>query len=320
MAQQSHHSDPAGQWWNPLPSLSKTADKEAARLNFVWRQIIDPCDAPFTVWIWCFWPAFKKLLIAWFALDLKQIFRTMLRPKYRALSVRSRRHLGGGEKGKRGRGKRIKLNPFSYDPNDVIGGTLNPYDGHPGFGPAPGELWFWSALEIFERVAYYWMVLDLGTDFLYNWASGVSETKYCHARDDAVLTASNPGYPLLGIFGWDAVGTLDAEKQRKVLFFNGFGAALEFGPGAALLTFSFANTDGQPGAWIECRLRCLNGPRIDYSNTLRDDCGPFGSGTCAVHVDISGAETWMGEIRVNGSFDIEQPTLNMHAVFHPDPI
>ncbi len=87
-------------------------------------------------------------------------------------------------------------------------------------------------------------------------------TKYCHARDDAVLLASAPGYPLLGIFGWDAVGILDVVKMRHIDFFNGFGVAQNIGHGAVALTFGFKNTGGGLGPpWIEARLTCLSGPR-----------------------------------------------------------
>lgn len=312
-------SDPPNNWWNPLPYLSDTADKEAQRLNFVWKQLMDPCDAPITVWAWAFWPAFKHLVLAWYAIDIKQIVRTAVRPKFRAFSLRGRSHFGGREKGKRPGGKGGKFNPLEFDPSGWIGDQLNPYDEWPGFGPAPGELWVWSIIDIFERVAYYWMVLDLGSEFLYEWASGVASSSYCHARDDAVLLATAPGYPLLGIFGWDAMGILNAVKMRHIAFFNGFGAAADFGPGTVLATCHGENLDGFPGAYIEIRVRCLTGPRAGYLNMLHQDVEPFGSADMAISVDFNGGEVWIGEIKVNGGWQIHNPTLHMHATAKQPP-
>ncbi len=301
-------------WWNPVPYLSRKADEHARKLNFIWKMIIDPCDAPLTVWAWTFWPAFGHLVLGILALDVKQMFRSYLKPQFRAGKARGLAHWHGGEKGKRkgGKGGRFRFPDFDY--NDWLGKDLLGTNKYGGFAAFPGELEIWSIVDVFERLAFYFMVFDFGVGFFYEWASAVAQTKYCHARDDAVLLASAPGYPLLGIFGWDAVGILDAQKMRKVRFFNGFGASLEFGPGQAAISAVGRHTGGDPDPWIEIRIRCLTGPRAGYTTGERADVVGMGSAQVGAQCVINGDEVWIGEIRVNGSWFIDAPTLNMHAV------
>jgi len=211
-----------------------------------------------------------------------------------------------------GRGGRFRFPDFDY--NDWLGKDLLGTNKYGGFAAFPGELTIWTIVDVFERLAFYFMVFDFGVGFFYEWASAVAQTKYCHARDDAVLLADAPGYPLQGIFGWDAMGILDAVKMRKVQFFNGFGASLEFGPGQAAASCQGIAAGGDPDPWIEMRLRCLTGPRTGYIIMDHIDVAPLGHAQIGVQCAIMGQEVWIAEIRVNGGWQINGPTLNMHAV------
>lgn len=306
-------------WWDIRPGLSHTADEHARRLNFIWKQIIDPCDAPITVWLWAFWPAFWHLVLQWYTIDIQQILIAYLRPGFRAFGARSKKHWGGGTRGKRPGSKWGKLNPINFDPNDYIGGELLGFDDIPGKGPFPGELWFWTIEGLIERVQFWWMVMDLGTAFLYEWASTVAKTSYCHARDDGVLLARAPGYPLLGIFGWDAMGILDAVKIRNIDFWNGYGVSCGVGPGQVLATAGLeCVAEGTGGGWAEMRVRCLTGPRAGLDMTVRADIAAGETVAMAAQGPTGIFETWIAEIRVNGLFNVVEPTLNFHAV-SPNP-
>ncbi len=234
--------------------------------------------------------------------------------------LRGGRHGSGRPREPKGRLKRTFKDVITFDPNDWVGHQLNPFLDEEMITLLPGEIEFWSGFELVVLFEFYMQVFDLSTAFLYEWTSGVAKTKYCQARDDAVLLASAPGYPLLGIFGWDAVGILDVKKMRNIDFFNGFGVSQNVGPGVVGLTFSFEkHGEGPGGAWIESRMTCLNGPRAGSYASRRVGTDADESGTVGVTYDMSAGEIWIGEIRVNGGYQIINPTLFCHARGSPNP-
>lgn len=303
-------------WWDVRPTISNIADEQDRKIQFIWKQIIDPCDAPITVWIWLMWAPFKKLILQWYAVDVLQIYTAYLRPNFAPYRPRSRRHWGGGKKKKRPKGSRRRINPVAFDPNEFIGDTLMGFNELGGFRPYPGEMFIWTVEGVIERLLFYWMILDLGTDFLYEWTSAVAATKYCHARDDAVLRATSDGYPLLGIFGWDPMGPLDVVKMRHIIGFNGYAVTVPFGPGQMAAICQAQPVVGHvPDPWINIRLRCLLGTR----QGLTVESGEIHSQSAEVTAAVQGicwtGETWIAEIKVNGLWNIIDPTLDIHCVF-----
>lgn len=300
----------AAQFPFPIPEIP---DVEG-RLPFIWRQFVDPCDAPITVWVEAIGGALIHALIFWFAVDLLQIFRVMFKPPIYALRTRTWGHgRRGGSSKKRGFWHKFK-GIVGFDYNDWIGKELNVYSTTEMVCLFPGEIWFWSGIELITRAGYYWAVVDVSTRFLYEWTSAVSNTKYCHARDDASLYASAPGYPLLGIFGWDAVGILTAEKMRNIDFFNGFGVAQSVNRGVFSLIFSYKCTETIiPDPWIRARVTCLTGPRAgSYAERLVGEGFPDEDDT-GITYDMAPGEVWIGEIRVNGSYNIIAPAISCYA-------
>ncbi len=297
-------------WPFPKPNVPPIED----RLNFIWRNFTDPCDAPVTVWVDTFLPALEHALIAWYYVDLVQIVRTMFTPPSFAYSVRSSPHRKGAGRG-RGKGRKGKLgNLVGFDPNAYVGNALSPFDGELMVEMLPGEIWFWTATEAIVFVLFLYSVLDIGSQFFYEWTSAVAKTKYCQARDDAVLLATAPGYPLIGIFGWDTVGVLNAVKERNIGTFTGFGVGQNIGPGVVGCSFSFKNLDTGPGDyWIEARMLCENSPRAGVYASRRVGSGQGQSGSAGVTYDMSAGEVWFGEIRVQGTWQIINPKLFCHA-------
>jgi hypothetical protein len=296
----------ASTWPFHFPKLPEIND----RIPFIWRQFVDPCDAPLTVWLQCIGPALFRAVISWFAVDLLQIVRTMFTPPTYGWRLRGQGHRSGLNKS-RSRSFRSRAGEIiGFDPNAWVGQELSPFADEEMVMLLPGEVWFWTAADVAVLAAFYYSVLDIGSGFLYEWTSAVAQTKYCQARDDAVLLANAPGYPLLGIFGWDAVGILDASKMRNIAFFNGFGVAQDVDVGVVGCSFGFKNTGGGIGEpWIEARMTCLNGPRAGSYAERRLATGAGISGNQGVTYDMSPGEIWIGEIRVNGSFDIIDPVL-----------
>lgn len=264
-----------------------------------------------------FWPAFVNLLLAWYEISVVQIIYAFVRPGLRIWRFRGYRHWGGGSRGRRPSRKGKFPNPLSIDPSEEIGKAMGGWQELGGWELVPGEIWFWSVAELINRAFLYWSILDLSTEFLYRWSSGVAGTRYCHARDDAVLLAGAPGYPLLGIFGWDAVGILDPIKERNITFFNGFGVSQNVGPGQVGIYFTATHDagDGTPGPWIQSRMRCLTGPRAGVYRESEQFAPKSGGNQFGSSYDMGRDEVWIGEIRVNGAWHIHEPRLWCHGVF-----
>lgn len=297
-------------WPFPKPNIP---DPEH-RLPFIWRQFVDPCDAPITVWAEALWPAFINALIVWYQVDLVQVLRTMFKPPLIGWRIRGGRHMGGRSRSNRGELRRGLKGVIEFDPSDYVGKALSPFADEEMVVLVPGEIVFYTATEILLIAAFEYQIFDVSTQFLYQWTSGVAKSKYCQARDDAVLYATAPGYPLQGIFGWDTVGILNPVKQRNIDFFNGFGVEQSVGPGVVGCTFGAVNIGGGIGPpWLEARMTCLTGPRAGSYASRRVSDDPNFKGEGGVTYDMQPGETWIGEIRVNGTWQISNPTLFCHA-------
>lgn len=237
------------------------------RLPFIWRELIDPCDAPITVWLECMWDPLWDMILEWYAIDIWQILTTAAREITLGGLSRSHRHGGRGKKGRRGFWRNAPKFLLSFDPNEFLGKFLL---GGEEIASQPPGLWkwrFWAVYGIIERLQFWYFVLELVSEFLYRWMSAVAETKYCQARDDAIFFSDAAGNVSVGIFGWVATNTTPATKMRNLSFYNGFGVQQTIAHGLA--TFSgtavgrFLAVTGQ----ISCRIRCIAGPNIGKENT-----------------------------------------------------
>ena len=217
-------------WPQTKPPIPEDIDD---RVQFALHFLTDMCDAPITVYMDAFRDAFKEVVIAWYTIDLKNIMTSFLRPQNYIIERRSRRHWGGGEKSKRPTSWEKVWEASGIDPNEWLGEHLWGGDEVRARKVPPMAQWLWVIEGVIERLLFWFFVLDLVTQFVYRWSSSIVFSKYCAAQADAVLYGTCGPYPLLGIFDWDAVGSIHPEKQRNIDFFNGFGISASRGSGYA---------------------------------------------------------------------------------------
>lgn len=284
------------------------------RLNFIWRQIVDPCDAPLSVWLELMLPALKTLVMEWFAFDVQNMIVAYLRPA-KALSVRrGASHFGGYEKGKRGRFREKLGKIVGFDPAEFIGERLPLAEELAGRQVSVGVATLWLIEGIIERVLFWWMVLDLGTEFIYTWMSAVAHTRYCAARDDGVFMGKVPLDFAQGIFGWDPVAWGSPVKMRKIDFYNSFGVQCLHGQGAGIFLFDAQALDLPPPSFIEMRMRCLEGPSKDTVYYARAETTGAESVTLSVSGSIVAGDLWIAEVNANWLYQLNNLVFSLQWV------
>lgn len=237
------------------------------KLPFIWRELIDPCDAPITVWLECMWDPLFQLILEWYALDIWQILVTAAREISLGGFRRTGRHGMRAKKGKRGFWRDLPGKVLSFDPNEFLGKLLT---GGDELVSEPPGLWkwrFWAVFGIIERLQFWYFVLEVVSDFLYRWMSAVAETKYCQARDDAIFFSDQPGNVSVGIFGWVATNTTPPQKMRNLSFYNGFGVQQTIAYGLATFGGTAVGRFVGVTGTISCRIRCIAGPGIGKEHT-----------------------------------------------------
>jgi len=225
------------------------------KLSFVWSQLMDPCDAPITVYVANTIRPAGVFLLSWFALDIKQIIISAVRPTKAFSRKRSQPHGSRGKKGRRGPYKIPGTQIFDWDPNNEIGKKLPGADDLRGREISKGIAFLWVIEGAIERLLFWWMVIDLTTNFLFDWLSGVNESEYCQARDDAVLLLTDEGNTRTALTGWTSYPFDTTAKSRNMTFVTGFGASQDVGGGMAIFTVSIRMLDPDDQGTYRVRLR-----------------------------------------------------------------
>lgn len=55
------------------------------------------------------------------------------------------------------------------------------------------EQWFWRGIDTLDRALFWWMLLDIGENFIHHWASGIVEQNVCSSDFNRLLDADWPG-------------------------------------------------------------------------------------------------------------------------------
>lgn len=284
------------------------------RIQFLWRQVVDPCDAPITVWAEALWPAARDLFLAWFALDWKQILLAAFRPGKARRGPRSVSHLSRMLKGKRFPWKRFFGKIIEFDPNTFIGELIDYVDDVRGRDVGSKLEFLWIIEGIIERIFFWWMVLDLVTEFFWRWSSVVGQTKYCQESRAAVLLAEGVDLGTIGFNIWIGSIFSNTRKARNLTFWNGNGVVQDVGYGvcaySATATTQIPGTEGTVG--IRLTVYRNGFPVASAEKELFVPVGESIEVGCSVRVQPGDAV--IAEDRSNGTrFILEPSYLYLHA-------
>lgn len=261
------------------------------KLPFIWRELTDMCDAPISVWIDCMWDPLGKMVMEYYMLDLWQILTTFARPNIFYGSSRIGRHGSRGQKGRRGKLRRVLDFIVGFDPNDFLGHLL-PFGEEIREGPVTlGRARLWLIFGLIERVTFWWFVFELVSDFLYRWMSAVQETRYCQARNDAIFLSKGFAGIAIGIFGWSPAFLGDPLKFRRIVFYNGFGIMQDSAPGMAWGQVTFKSQDASNPGEIGLRIRVIAGPSTGVVNTALESTVSDEEIALSVQIPVSAGDT-----------------------------
>lgn len=191
-----------------------------SKINFIWRFIADPCDAPMTVYVNSALPAALEAVISLAMPNISNLFEAVARP---SKAIGRQRGMRKGKRGyKHGRpGKRSRWRrALAFDPADWFGKQISDWFGFGDRYVSNGVAHLWVAFGVIDRLLWWLLVIDVATQFLYRWTSLVWETEFCQAQNDAVLLATGDTQTILGILGWVGINCDDIEKIRGSITWN----------------------------------------------------------------------------------------------------
>lgn len=75
----------------------------------------------------------------------------------------------------------------------------------PNFVDVSDKIWKFTFLGIIERILFWWMIIDLVTEFFYNWESLALQMEHCRPDDVTGTGHAGDGMLIVHDFGWQPV-------------------------------------------------------------------------------------------------------------------
>lgn len=184
------------------------------KVNFIIDFIQDPCEAPWQVYVETALPALGDLILVWFDFGLDDVIRGYFRPA----GLRSFGHWRGRKRLPKNRRKPSLVRSLKELLEDDLGNIIGKH--LPGANIVKArkvsslERTLWIIDTQIQRVLFYWMVIDVTTDFFYSWTSTLIKTEYCQNQYNYALYGEADQYALTP-GGQAAISGLFTEKKRR---------------------------------------------------------------------------------------------------------
>lgn len=232
------------------------------KVNGIVRFIEDPCEAPWIVYLELAREPFKKALLTWFTFGLADVMRGYFRPR----GVRGRRHGRGRGKGGARAGLLVRalrrIPGIGDDVGNFIGKRLPGAHALNQRQVSQGVKNLWFIDGVLQRGLWWWLVIGITTDFLYEWTTLLQQSEFCQrtAQKGGYSTGNMSG--VLAIQGWqEQIGLVEQRNHGGLVLFDG-GAVL--GPGRWTVIYGLQMEQiGNPGSAVHfCRIREAGGATI----------------------------------------------------------
>lgn len=278
------------EWWAwealkfvPWPHLERIRS-----LNAITLLIDNPCNEPWLVYWETALPALGEAWMVLLIFGGDDIIRGYLRPK--GLYKRKPRHsiVIGGILG--------KLIP---EIGEALGKRLPHAEKVKARKVTHGVKNLWIIDGVLQRILFWFMILDVLSDFLIAWESAINETRFCQKINVPRLYATGTGGAVAAIQGWQAVGVPDVQYAQG---------------GITWLLSTFIVPPGNFNAICAIRGKKLTWTPGEYEIGLFRTADPFNpidvSGPVTIGVGEEGEAIMAGRVEGPGSFGFQHRITN----------
>ena len=171
--------------YNPNPQLDRNF---FGKLNFIARFIVDPCDAPFSVYMELGQPHFGNIVMGMLLPDPLDIAQNIHQPKTL-----------GGCRGKRRGGRRPGRRRGIPSLDDMVADRVREFGGSRQRPISGTKAAFIAAGSLIQRAAWQWYVALLTVDQVYQWLSAVQSTQFCQASQFGKARFQGGNYAFTGV-------------------------------------------------------------------------------------------------------------------------
>ena len=180
--------------WTDVPILGDLWEAGNAVIDFIESD----CRPGWDVYLETLFPAAGELFLALVAFDLDDVLRGYFRPGggrgFGGLGRASRR-FPRLTKAQRARGA---LRGGIPEMGELLGRNIPGARFFRGRNVGAAERWAWRLDGIAQRGLWWWMVADLGSDFVIHWTTGILESEECDGSLVAGFTREG-GSPVIPI-------------------------------------------------------------------------------------------------------------------------
>lgn len=142
------------------------------QVNGIIRFVEDPCSAPWSVYARCLWPAVGHLALALLMFGFDDVVRGYFRPH----GIYS--HKRTGRRRARSRMSRAARAGIP-EIGEMIGHNLPGASVIKGRGVSTKVAMLWAFDGVLQRIMFWWMILDVTTEFGFEWTTCIAESREC---------------------------------------------------------------------------------------------------------------------------------------------
>jgi hypothetical protein len=168
-------------------ALRAWPDSMWQRWNTIIRFFEFDCGGDWWLYLELAGPPLGELLLAIIGFDWDDVARGFLRPE----GLRNRFRFRRGNPKKKSRLEIPEL-------GELIGEHLPGAELIKARPLTTAERWLWIVDGFFQRMFYYWLIIDATTDFLYHWGTSIMRSKECATKGE------DGGYIKYGLVGGSA--------------------------------------------------------------------------------------------------------------------
>ena len=166
-------------------AIKEWPDREIQRLNTIVQFLEFKCQGDWVVYVETALPALGEVALVLLDFGWDDVVRGFLRP----YGLRNRLKFRSGTKRKR-RKSRFEIPELG----ELIGKSLPGAKIIKGRNIGRFQRWLWTIDAVAQRVLWYWMLIDLTSEFLYDWATGIMTSADCYQGADWGLLGTHDNF------------------------------------------------------------------------------------------------------------------------------